>query len=129
MRGEEADGIEVIREDSDLLGMKACKNRGGKEGIGLTMEDPHSATGREGGCERIANGNAFTASLPPSRTMGILHGEAYALLAASILARLHPQQITIFSDHLNSICLLSSHPSLISLKNNPARSLYRWILN
>jgi len=77
----------------------------------------------------VANGNAFTASLPPSRTMGILHGEAYALLAASILARLHPQQITIFSDHLNSIRLLSSHPSLLSLKNNPARSLYRWILN
>ena len=77
----------------------------------------------------LAFNNAFTASLPNNRTTGILHGEAYAIAAASILARLSPQPITIYSDHLNSIRLLTSHPSALSLKNNPARSLYRWILN
>ena len=71
----------------------------------------------------------FTASLPNNRTTGILHGEAYPIAAASILARLSPQSITIYSDHLNSIRLLTSHPSALSLKNNPALSLYRWILN
>lgn len=77
----------------------------------------------------LANNQAFVASLPPNRTIGILYGEAYAIAAASILARLHPHQITIHSDHLNSIQLLSSHPSTLSLKNNPARSIYRWILD
>jgi hypothetical protein len=55
--------------------------------------------------------------------------EAYALVAASVLACFHPQQTTIYSDHLNSLRLLSSNPSLVSFKNNPARSLYRWILD
>ena len=77
----------------------------------------------------IANNNAFTVSLPPSRTLGILHGEAYAIAAASVLASHQSQQITIYSDHLNSVRLLSSHPSLVSLKNNPARSIYHWILD
>jgi hypothetical protein len=77
----------------------------------------------------VANDNAFTASLSPSRTMGILHGEVYAIAAASVIARLQPHPVTIHSDHLNSIRLLSSNPSLLSLKNNPARSLYRWILD
>ena len=77
----------------------------------------------------LAFNNAFTASLPSNRSTGILHGEAYAIAAASVLARLSPQPITIFSDHLNSLRLLTSNPSALSLKNNPARSLYRWILN
>jgi hypothetical protein len=51
------------------------------------------------------------------------------ITAASILACLQPQQITVYSDHLNSIRLLFSDPSLLSLRNHPARSLYRWILN
>jgi hypothetical protein len=77
----------------------------------------------------VANNNAFTASLPHSRSVGILHGEAYAIAAASVLACLQPHQITIYSDHLNSVRLLTSHPSSLSLKSNPARSLYRWILH
>jgi hypothetical protein len=79
-----------------------------------------------------ANNNAFVASLPPARTSGILHGEAYAIAAASVLARqysLSSHHTTIHTDHLNSIQLLSSNPSSLSLKNHPARSLYRWILN
>lgn len=77
----------------------------------------------------VANDHAFTASLPASRTSDILHGEADALVAAFVLARQSSHQITIYSDHLNSVRLLSSNPSLLSLKTNPARSLYRWILD
>ncbi|KJA14059.1 hypothetical protein HYPSUDRAFT_173712 [Hypholoma sublateritium FD-334 SS-4] len=77
----------------------------------------------------VANNNAFVASLPHNPAAGILHGEAYAIAAASILARRHDDQITIYSDHLNSIRTLSHIPTSISLKNNPARSLYRWIQN
>ena len=77
----------------------------------------------------VANNNAFTASVPHNRSTGILHGEAYAIAAASVLARLHSQPITIHTDHLNSVRLLSSQTSPFSLKNNPARSLYRWILD
>ena len=77
----------------------------------------------------LANNNAFTASLPHNRSIGSLHGEVYAIAAASILARRHSQPITIHTDHLNSIRLLSSLTSLSSLNNNPARSLYRWILD
>jgi hypothetical protein len=36
----------------------------------------------------LANNNAFTASLPRYRSTGSLHGEAYAIAAASVLARL-----------------------------------------
>ena len=77
----------------------------------------------------LANNNAFTASLPHNRSIGSLHGEAYAIAAASILARRHSQPITIHTDHLNSIRLLSSLTSLSSLNNNPARSIYRWIFD
>ena len=77
----------------------------------------------------VANNNAFTASIPHNRSTGILHGEAYAIAAASVLARLHSQLITIHTDHLNSVRFLSSQTSPFSLKNNPARSLYRWILD
>lgn len=47
----------------------------------------------------VANNNTFTASLPPTQC------EAYAIAAASIIARLHPQEITIHFDHFNSISL------------------------
>ena len=77
----------------------------------------------------VANNNAFTASLSQSHSTTILHGEAYAIAAASVLARLHSQPITIHTDHLNSIRLLSASPSSLSLKTNPARSIYRWILD
>ena len=77
----------------------------------------------------VANDNAFTASLPRSHSITILHGEAYVIAAASVLARLHSQPITIYTDHLNSIRILSSSPSSLPLKANPARSLYRWILD
>lgn len=76
-----------------------------------------------------ANGSAFVASLPSSSyDAGILHGEVYGIVAASIIAQSLPHP-HIFSDHLNSVNLLSSSPSLFSLRNNPACSLYRWLVN
>jgi hypothetical protein len=76
-----------------------------------------------------AAGSAFAASLhPKGHHTGILHGEVYGLIAASLLSQDFSDP-HIFSDHLNSIKLLSSSPSLLSLHNNPARSLYRWLLN
>ena len=77
----------------------------------------------------LANNYAFTASLPRYRSTGSLHGEAYAIAAASVLARLQSQPVTIYTDHLNSIRLLSSLTSSSTLNNNPARSFYKWIIN
>ena len=78
------------------------------------------------------NGTIFSASLPPkTHDAGILHGEAYAIVAASLLSLHHPAhpQPHIISDHLNSVTLLRSLPPPLRLVNNPARSLYRWILD
>lgn len=74
-------------------------------------------------------GSVFAASLQPfGHLTNILHGEVYGLVAASLLSQdlSHPH---IFSDHLNSVNFLSTSPSTLSLKNNPARSLYRWLLH
>ena len=79
-----------------------------------------------------AKGNVFSASLPHSKhDTNILHGEAYALVAASLLS---PQcdpnhRPHIVSDHLNSVNLLHSNPSPQRLLHHPARALYRWILD
>ena len=80
-----------------------------------------------------ANGHAFSASLPSTKfDTNILHGEVYAIVAASLLSWLkcgpshHPH---IFSDHLNSVKLLHSNPSPQLLRHHPARSLYCWILD
>jgi len=79
-----------------------------------------------------AKGNVFSASLPHSKhDTNILHGEAYAIVTASLLSlqgdpnhRPH-----IISDHLNSVNLLHSNPSTQRLLHHPARALYRWILD
>ena len=93
------------------------------------MATKHSNGRRSTTFSVAANGTAFVASLPSSGyATGILHGEVYGIVAASVVARslLHPR---IFSDHLNSVNLRSSSPSLFSLRNNPARSLYRWLVD
>jgi hypothetical protein len=73
--------------------------------------------------------SAFVASLHPSaHHTNILHGEVYGLVTASILSRPIPNA-HIFSDHLNLVKLVSTTPSLLSLRNNPARSLYKWLLS
>jgi hypothetical protein len=73
--------------------------------------------------------SAFVASLHPSaHHTNILHGEIYGLIAASLVSS-HVPNAHIFSDHLNSIKLLSTNPSLLTLRNNSARSLYRWLLS
>jgi len=78
------------------------------------------------------NGNAFAASLSPLKhDTNILHGEAYAIVAASLLSSKcdHDHPPHILSDHLNSVNLLGSNPSMQRLAHHPARSLYRWILD
>ena len=73
--------------------------------------------------------SAFAASLHPSaHQTNILHGEVYGLVASSILSS-HIPHAHLFSDHLNSVRLLSTNLSLLSLRNNSARSLYRWLLS
>jgi len=77
----------------------------------------------------ISHGSAFAASLDCRHCdTSILHGEVYSLVATSILAQQTPNT-HIFSDHLNSVNLLLSSPSLHSLRNNPAQSLYTWLLD
>jgi len=79
-----------------------------------------------------AYGTAFSASLSPKKhDSSILHGEVYAIIAASLLSlhRPHHRQPHIISDHLNSVNLLHSLPSPLRLVNNPARALYRWLLD
>jgi hypothetical protein len=79
-----------------------------------------------------ADGNTFAASLPsPKHDTNILHGEAYAIVSASLLSQNRGStcQPHIISDHLNSVNLLHSDPSPQRLLHNPARSLYRWILD
>ena len=62
---------------------------------------------------------------------GILHGKAYAIVAASLISLHHPchPQPHIISDHLNSVNLLHSLPSPLHLINHPACALYRWMLD
>ncbi|KAF8964936.1 hypothetical protein BDZ97DRAFT_1659533 [Flammula alnicola] len=85
----------------------------------------------------IANGNAFSASL---NTFGpratILQGEAYGIVATSLLAREHQARrlyasTTVYTDHLNSVRLINNAnaSTSTSLTSHPARSLYRWILD
>ncbi|KAF8169247.1 hypothetical protein BJ912DRAFT_862213 [Pholiota molesta] len=91
----------------------------------------------------VGNQNAFVASLNSfGRHASILQGETYGILISTLLAR---KLVTeshsdlpsplILTDHLNSVNLLNnflrptSSPPLSSLNSNPARSLYRWILN
>ena len=93
----------------------------------------HPLSGRKSVTFAVAsNGNVFSASLPPgSRDTGTLHGEVYAIVAASLLSlhRPHHPQPHIISDHLNSVNLLHSLPPPLRLFNHPARALYRWVLD
>ena len=77
----------------------------------------------------IANSNVFTALLPPNPSTGIVHDEAYPIVVASVLTHQCSGHPTIYSDCLNSICTLSANPTSLTLRNNPACSLYWWIMN
>jgi len=89
------------------------------------------------GCKSITfaiatNGIALSASFPPrTHDAGILHGEVYAIVTASLLSFHLPNHLQphIISDHLNSVKLLCSSPSSLRLINHPARALYRWVLD
>jgi len=72
-----------------------------------------------------SNGTSLSTS---KHNVNILHGEAYAIVAASLLSLNHNSS-HIISDHLNSVHLLLSQPSPLRLINHPARSLYWWILD
>ena len=62
----------------------------------------------------------------------ILHGEVYALVSIFLLSVSSSSPMSIFSDHLPSVCCISSTPTVpsslrSSLTFSPARSLYRWL--
>jgi len=85
----------------------------------------------------LAHGNAFAGSLDSFGPQpSVLQGEAYGITAC--LTLLHAStspctptnQFHLFTDHLNSIHSLNSLSTLPhQLSHNPARSLYRWIIN
>ena len=98
---------------------------------GSMVSDP--LTGRKSVTFAVAaSGTVFSTSLPfKMLDAGILHGEVYAIVAASLLSLHCPNhpQLHIISDHLNSVNLLHSLPSPLRLINHPARALYRWVLD
>ena len=62
----------------------------------------------------------------------ILHGEVYALIASFLLSASSSSPVSIFSDHLPSVCCIASAPPVPSslcpsFGSSPARSLYRWL--
>ncbi|PPQ73488.1 hypothetical protein CVT24_007817 [Panaeolus cyanescens] len=74
--------------------------------------------------------SSMVAKIPFPYPSDILHGETFAILAASVYAKhtAQPFPIKIFTDHLNSVNLLNNMDnSPLALKTNPARSMYRWI--
>ena len=98
---------------------------------GSMVSDP--LTGRKSVTFAVAaSGTVFSTSLPfKMLDAGILHGEVYAIVAASLLSLHRPNhpQPHIISDHLNSVNLLRSLPSPLRLVNHPAHALYRWVLD
>lgn len=83
-------------------------------------------------CAVFGNGRAFPLSLHSFRnSASILIAETYGILTALLLTRKASQSNVIYTDHLNCVNLLTHAPQTTpqSLFMNPARSIYRWILD
>ncbi|KAF5310189.1 hypothetical protein D9619_010594 [Psilocybe cf. subviscida] len=73
----------------------------------------------------------LAAKLPMPTPNSSLHGEVYGIIAACLLSKFSSSaNPIIYSDHLNSVNLLSAtFPPAHTIKTNPARSLYQWANN
>ena len=87
----------------------------------------------------VATGTSTLALRVLGRNVSILHGELVGLITALVLSgKTHNAQdpnnnITLLTDHLNSVRLIHDNNSSINqeprLRNMNGRSYYRWIMN
>ena len=61
-----------------------------------------------------------------------MHGEVYALISSFLLSTSSSSPVSIFSDHLPSVCCITSAPTVPSslcpsFASSSARSLYQWL--